>query len=153
MNANKKTPLDYAMDLGQYSLVTYISQQLQGEDIVEQAFLSASKKGQWESAKAIDNERAMVMQLDEQFSGQLAWYSFDNSDVKARLMQEAVVQAEKVPCDKARLYQTLAHSKTATYRQLRFWATEQTKTTTLCEERADNLEEHRSIRQNVDTAF
>ena len=153
MSVNKKTPLDYAIELGQYSLVTYISQQLQGEELVEQAFLSACKKGDWESAKAIDNERAMVMQLDEQFIGQLAWYSFDNSDVKARLMQEAMVQAEKIPCNKARLYQTLAQSKTATYRQLRFWASEQTKTTTLCEERADNLEEHSSIRQNVEIAF
>lgn len=146
---NGKTPLQYAIELEQLGLISYITQQLNGESSVEVAFDEACKKGDWHIARAIDKERAMMAELDDKYYQQLAWYSASNASIKGDFMQQASQQAEKEHCDKARFYRLLSTSKTAKYRQFLFWNAEPTKTTTFCTKQYETLEAHQNIQQNA----
>lgn len=125
-----KNFLEYAIELEQCEIISEITQAFKGNSLIEKSFLNACKNEQWQSARAIDNERAIAIELDTKFYKKLSCLSLSNTKVKADFMQDANLQAERLPCDKSVLYQHLAKSKTATYRQFMFWSNEPTKTTT-----------------------
>lgn len=129
INKEGDTALEYAVRLKQIPLISLLTRQIAQEGKVKEvAFKLAVSLGYWECARVIDKERAMTEQLDRRYSKQLSMFSFTNSTVKQAFINEARLVGDE-DVDKARFYKLMAATKTASYRQFKFWSREPTNTT------------------------
>lgn len=129
INPRGENALECALELGKFDVVAAIKNKCPGDPAIEKSFNKACQNGLWKEAQALDKERALAEQLDQKYNGQLAWYSWNNTLVKQKCMQEAEKLIESATFDKAKFFKWMSQSKTAVYRQFKFWDVSPTNTT------------------------
>jgi ankyrin repeat protein len=133
-------PLSYAVKLNLVDVVQCLLLKI-GKDhtCLEKAFDVAIENKNWACAKAIFPEKALVRYLDETYRKQLSFFSCHNTDVKKAFLREASkCVRDDSHCDTTLFYGLLAESKTARYRQFKFWSHEETHTASVCKQRQEN---------------
>jgi ankyrin repeat protein len=127
--SNQQTPINYAISLNQVEVIKTLVTHMNATDVAK-AFELACQSNQWQCAQAIDKIKAITHQLNQEFYHQLSWYhsSHSNTDIKKAFIKKAELMAEYYDCDKQTLYNSLANSQVAKYRQFLFWKSEPTNT-------------------------
>ena len=144
---------EYAMQLRKAELILAIKDKSPINDPrINDSFLKACRDGNWQSAQIIDKERALAAQLDMQYKTQLHWYSFNNTAVKDDFMAAAQNIARNPMVNKDLFYSHLARSETAVYRQLQFWNSAPTRTTTFFRQELSTAPKEESSYRNHHSA-